>query len=203
MPPLSLSNQVAPQTAPNVAPQQMSDPLAQLRDIHLPEAVSAWPPAPGWWLLAVLLIALAIWGSYQLRLKHRRNAYRRQALEELSLLESDNALSATQAIAKLNVLLKRIALHAYPKSDTAAFSGAQWIEFLNISCPMLKQNQDKNCFEILQTGPYQAEISENMLNRSILFSDCQKWIQHHLKAADLEKLSQLTSKQTDLTVEAT
>ncbi len=120
-----------------------------------------------------------------MRLKHRRNAYRRQALEELSALQSDNTLTATQTVAKLNILLKRIALYAYPKSDTAAFSGAQWIEFLNTSCPELKQHQDKTCFEILQTGPYQAEISENMLDRSSLFSDCQKWVQHHLEAADL------------------
>ena len=28
------------------------DPLAGLRGYHLPEAVSWWPPGPGWWLLA-------------------------------------------------------------------------------------------------------------------------------------------------------
>ena len=42
------------------------DPLAELRDIHLPEAVSLWPLAPGWWLLlaliaAVLGLSIAVW----------------------------------------------------------------------------------------------------------------------------------------------
>jgi uncharacterized protein DUF4381 len=177
MPPLNSS--------PQAAPQQMSDPLAQLRDIHLPDAVSAWPPAPGWWLLAALLLTLAVWGSYRLRQQYRRNAYRRQAQQELSMLESDNALTRAQTIARLNALLKRIALHAYPKSDTASLSGSDWIKFLNSSCPSLKQNQDRICFEIFQTGPYQTEITEDMFDRSSLFADCSQWILQHLKATDL------------------
>ncbi|MDD9890866.1 MAG: DUF4381 domain-containing protein, partial [Gammaproteobacteria bacterium] len=30
--------------------------LAQLADIHLPGEISYWPPAPGWWVLAALLL---------------------------------------------------------------------------------------------------------------------------------------------------
>jgi len=32
------------------------NPLVNLKDIHLPPPVSFWPPAPGWWILALLMI---------------------------------------------------------------------------------------------------------------------------------------------------
>ena len=37
------------------------NPQLQLRDIHLPAEPSWWPPAPGWWLLAILLMARVWW----------------------------------------------------------------------------------------------------------------------------------------------
>ena len=52
------------------------DPLAQLRDIHLPDTVSDWPPGPGWWVLALVLLlfgaALVIWAVRRYRKNHRR-----------------------------------------------------------------------------------------------------------------------------------
>ncbi|PCJ36311.1 MAG: hypothetical protein COA75_07800 [Cellvibrionales bacterium] len=50
--------------------------LEQLRDIHLPEAVPWWPPAPGWWIVAALLLALTIWLSRYLQARYRRQYFR-------------------------------------------------------------------------------------------------------------------------------
>ncbi|MEC7549612.1 MAG: DUF4381 domain-containing protein, partial [Pseudomonadota bacterium] len=38
--------------------------LAQLADIHLPAEISFWPPAFGWWILALLLLVA---GSFATR----------------------------------------------------------------------------------------------------------------------------------------
>ena len=37
-----------------------SDPLQQLRDVHLPPDPSWWPPAPGWWILAAVIAVIIL-----------------------------------------------------------------------------------------------------------------------------------------------
>ncbi|WP_315982906.1 DUF4381 domain-containing protein [Aliamphritea spongicola] len=59
-----------------------ADPLAELRDIHLPEAVGYWPVAPGWWLLLASVLVLAGLIVWTVR-RYRHNAYRRAAAKEL------------------------------------------------------------------------------------------------------------------------
>ena len=51
-----------------------------LRDLHLPDPVGWWPPAPGWWLLLATLAMLLIWLAVVLRSRHRRGAARRHAV---------------------------------------------------------------------------------------------------------------------------
>ena len=46
---------------PTMIPMEQNDPLAQLRDIHLPPPVDPGLPAIGWWLLAGLAMAALCW----------------------------------------------------------------------------------------------------------------------------------------------
>jgi len=110
-----------------------ADPLAQLRDIHLPPPIGWWPLAPGWSLLiAIAVVAFVIAGIWLAR-RYRQRRYRRFALQQLRALhiqwqtEHDDAAFA-QAV---NRLLKQCALAAFPRCDVAALSGAEWLEFLD------------------------------------------------------------------------
>ena len=82
-----------------------NDPLADLADIHLPNSISAWPLAPGWWVLIILacagLVALfKLWSKW-----HASRLYRRQALAQLNSIEaSNNKISSnSQLVATLEL----------------------------------------------------------------------------------------------------
>lgn len=105
----------------------------QLRDIHLPDPVGWWPPAPGWWLLLLLCIALIAGALWWRRYRFRKLAYKREALAEWQniharyLNDKDNAV----LLAELSVLLKRTSITRYGRTETAGLAGEQWLEFLD------------------------------------------------------------------------
>ncbi len=158
-----------------------ADPLAQLHDLHLPASVAAWPPAPGWWLVAALLITVIVVSVYRVSQNRRRNRYRRLAQQELQQLLQQLPKSAppAQQLAALNNLLKRVALIAYPNTPVARLSGKAWAEFLVAHCPSLSVND----FVLLSQGPYQSHHSahDDQYHRDLhhLTTNVQLWIKHH------------------------
>ena len=113
------------------------DPLAQLRDYHLPEPVSWWPPAPGWWLLALLGLTLFIWLVRAVLKWRQGRAARRSALRELKDLERtfDQQGDGPMLLRGLSRLLRRFALARFPRDQVAGLSGTAWLEFLDRQHP--------------------------------------------------------------------
>lgn len=110
-----------------------SDPLAALRDWHLPDAVSWWPPAPGWWLVVGLILALMVIALRWWRVRRRRSAPARAALAELAALRSRHTDSGDGRSfgAAVSVLLRRLALARYPRDQVAGLAGPRWLAFLD------------------------------------------------------------------------
>ncbi len=110
-----------------------ADPLSQLRDIHLPDPVSSWPPGPGWWVLAALLlcmlVALVIWCWR----RYQRNAWRRSARTALEQAHRAWQQDGDQDsyLQTANAILKRAALVRFPRQEVAALSCERWEAFLD------------------------------------------------------------------------
>lgn len=159
-----------------------NDPLAQLRDIHLPEAVSWWPLAVGWWILLVLFLAIVATSIYLVLAKRRRNRYRLAALAELQLLWSEyqNHADTEMYVAKLAQLVRRTAITAYPKSNAATLFGEVWLQFLDQTAT--GDNFCRGAGKLLATLPYQDLSNKSKLDLNPLHTCVASWVQTHRRS---------------------
>lgn len=127
------------------------DPLSALHDIHLPEPGGFWPPAPGWWLVALAALILAAVGVLLLMRKRRRNRWLRQALRELTNAEQSQQ-PAWQQLQQLNHLLKRAARARYPAQHPESLSGERWVSFLVDTCPGPGTQHEQTFRELVESS---------------------------------------------------
>jgi hypothetical protein len=107
--------------------------MANLEEIGLPEPVPWWPPAPGWYVVAGLLLLGLVWLARRAHRRWRANAYRRGALARLGAIERLAFAPDTRRVVllQLPVLLKQTALAAYGRDRVASLSGQAWLSFLD------------------------------------------------------------------------
>jgi len=100
-----------------------TDALSGLRDIHLPEAIAYWPPAPGWWFVLFCLAGAVVWADVARR--RRARSPERLALVELERLSAvfgkdrDGAALASG----LSEVLRRVSLLRFDAVQVAAVYG--------------------------------------------------------------------------------
>ncbi|MCW8107781.1 DUF4381 domain-containing protein [Alteromonas ponticola] len=159
--------------------QTSSDPLAQLQDIHVPESVSAWPLAWGWWVLILLaLVGMAV-TIYWLYKRHQFFQAKRQAIREIQALQANQPDWAQQQ----NAILKRTASYYYDTQNVAALYGQRWQQFL-LEC--LAQNAKKSKTVSGLNQLQQALYQPQPLNADH-FESCQRACLTWLKRARFSK----------------
>jgi hypothetical protein len=107
--------------------------LSALRDIHLPDSVSIWPPAPGWWILGGLLLLLAGAAALLLHARRRRQrSWATAAAAELARIEASFSAQrdAVALATALSSLLRRTSLARFPEERVAGLHGDAWFELL-------------------------------------------------------------------------
>jgi len=131
------------------------DPLAQLQPLREPDAIGWWPPAPGWWLLAVAILLLLTLLTVWLLKRYRRNRYRKLALQQLKAARQHwlEQGDIPQFVQQINQLLKATAVHVYSNTAVAPLHGQAWLAFLTQSAPSIEKLPDNFSDAIYRPEP--------------------------------------------------
>lgn len=131
----------------------MNDPLAELKDIHIPNGINAWPPAYGWWIVALLLLSSIVLLTIFLLKRHKQQRAKHQAL---AILKTMNAQQPDWAL-KLNSLLKRVAQSYFSELPIQSLHGKQWAHFLGQCLAQKHQAEFTDAMLSFQAQLYQSE----------------------------------------------
>ena len=161
--------------------------LDQLQPLIAPPAIGFWPPAPGWWLL-LLVIPLLGWGLWSLRhlLPTRHPVARAEqpldplriaALAELALMPKPyDGAPAGAWLQQLNGLLKRLCRNDYPYSQSHTLNGRKWLAFLDNRCPAAGLTR----WMVLVEGAYKPECKLDDKAITGLTQSVETWIRKHV-----------------------
>jgi hypothetical protein len=143
-----------------------------LKDIHLPELSLWWPPAPGWWLVMVLM-ALLIFYSPRLLRWMRWKPVKSISLRELARIRAamQNGLDEQRTSQEISILLRRTVISYSGRAIGASVTGESWIEALNSlaghECFTAEQN------EWLRIGRFAPAARCDL---EAMLHSCENWI---------------------------
>ena len=143
-----------------------------LKDIHLPDAGLWWPPAPGWWIL-LILVFLAIFYLPRLLRWLRWKPVKTISLGELARIRAGilNGLDEQRALQEITILLRRTVISYSGRVAGASITGNSWVE-------QLRQLAGADCFtadqnEWLRIGQYQPS---SRCDLQAMLRSCDNWI---------------------------
>lgn len=163
------------------------DPLAQLNDIILPEQLHSYVIAPGWMLVALLIIVLILGLFFAWQWYDFKRRFKKMALKELNQWHQDNKQAdvTIDNLRYLNSLIKRYTITETGRARIANLFGDRWQTFL-----VETGNIDENYAHCFAHSQYKNDIN---LNESLddFVHQCQRFI----KTYNPKQLSESTPKE--------
>lgn len=150
------------------------NPLDQLADIRVPEDVSAWPPAIGYWItLTMLILIMVLMGIYLAKRKRRLHA-KRQSLRALEGVDVNSHF----ALQQIHHVLKTAAQGYFPERNILQMQSGQWITLL--STLYRSKNSQEVCEPLAELAKWQYDQRLHIAQAAQLKSAAQAWIEHSL-----------------------
>ena len=150
------------------------NPTAPEIIVHLPDAISWWPLALGWWITLAVLIALMLFAYKAIRQFIHRRKPKRAALARLQQIQADfiRDQDPQRLIQALSYLLRQTAITYFGSARMAGLTGDAWLTFLNqYSKDASFSTPPANC---LATQPYQKIV--DMPDVEPLLQQVRNWI---------------------------
>lgn len=139
----------------------LQEQLKDLRDIHLPDPVSVWPLAPGWWVLIVLVPLMYFVIRFIVR-KVLEPKYKKLAIKELSNIEANYAVAndPKDTCGEISLLIRKVLVAKLGNKEVAGLVTEEWLAYLD------KLSQT-DCFtngtgRLLVSAPYAKECDVNI-----------------------------------------
>lgn len=98
--------------------------LLDIKDIHIPDGVSIFPLAKGWWVLVIGIITLFV--TIKMFLSILKTSKKYYALRKLKSIDVSKPIDAG---VQMSELLKRICNVKY--REASVLYGKEWLDFLN------------------------------------------------------------------------
>lgn len=159
-------------TAETLKPMSMNSMMSGLAEPSLPESTSWVPNAPGWYLVAGIILCYALYRTYLAYRQYQANAYRRLALQELEQLQN-----RTDRLELLPQLLRKTALNAYPRHQVSPLLGAQWEQWLDKQCQ--DSQFSTQYIGLLASLSYSPNTTIDPQQSQGLYAQTAHWIKHH------------------------
>lgn len=145
--------------------------LDNLHDIMVPEPVGIFPLASGWIVLILLFLSLLFHFGWQKYLAYKKEQYRREALEELSLMKEP---SSEHTFALLS-LAKRTGMTAYGRERVAGLSNEAWWDFMQTE----SQTEIPDAMRALLMQFLYSDRELDDQSYHALFTVVESWIKTH------------------------
>ncbi len=163
----------------------MQETELPLKDIHLPDAISWWPPAIGWWFLIVLIPTFLVF-SYWLYKRLTRKTSLKTAKKALLAIKLNVELDNTQKLRELSILLRRVAVSLAPRAEVASLTGQSWLAYLDQSLTGAPFTEGGGQFLI--SAPYRNAAPSDQ-DITLFISLCEDWLKAQTKPAKNKKIS--------------